>query len=56
MHRSFVLFDKYLDVHVISFTFVALVIFTYLSWTNYYLAQKTDPGYIVTNRDQQNRV
>ncbi len=39
-----------------SLAFVGLVICTYLSWTNYYLAEKTDPGFIVSNRDQQNRV
>ncbi len=39
-----------------SFAFIALVICTYLSWSNYYLAQKTDPGYIVSNGDQQSRV
>jgi hypothetical protein len=32
------------------------MICTYLSVSNYYLANKTDPGYIQINRDQQNRV
>jgi hypothetical protein len=48
--------NEYLDVHVISFYFIGLLICTYFSWSNYYLAQKCDPGYISTNRDQQNRV
>jgi ankyrin repeat protein len=42
-------------VHVMSLAFILLVICTYLSWSNYCLAQKTDPGYIVSNCDQQNR-
>ncbi len=45
-----------LDVHVMSFTFIGFIICTYLSFSNYYLAQKTDPGFIPTNRDQQYRV
>ncbi|CAF3619151.1 unnamed protein product, partial [Adineta steineri] len=43
-------------VHIISFSFIGLVICTYLSWSNYYLAIKSDPGYIQINRDQQNRI
>ena len=39
-----------------SWSFLALVICTYFSWTNYYLAQKVDPGYIPVNHEQQNRV
>ncbi|UJR21184.1 hypothetical protein I4U23_024282 [Adineta vaga] len=42
-------------VHVISIGFITLVIFTYLSWSNYYLAQKCDPGFIQVNREQLNR-
>jgi len=45
-----------IDVHVISFNFLGLIICTYLSWSNYYLAQKCDPGFIVSHRDQQYRV
>jgi hypothetical protein len=45
-----------LDIHIISFAFLGLVICTYFSWSNYYLAQKRDPGVIVNNRDQQYRV
>jgi hypothetical protein len=52
----FVLFSVHLDVQIMSFSFIGLVICTYLSWSNYYLAQKCDPGYISTNREQQNRV
>jgi len=39
-----------------SLEFIGLVIFTYFSWSNYYLAQKCDPGVKVANREQQNRV
>jgi len=50
------LFHEYLDVHMMSFTFIGFMICTYLSIINYYLANKTNPGYIQTNHDQQNRV
>jgi hypothetical protein len=50
------LFNEYLDVHIISFAFIGFIICTYLSIVNYYLANKTNPGYIQTNHDQQNRV
>ncbi|CAF3408369.1 unnamed protein product [Rotaria sp. Silwood1] len=43
-------------VHIMSFNFVGLVICTYFSWSSYYRAQKVDPGYIVTNTEQQHRV
>ncbi|CAF1041855.1 unnamed protein product [Rotaria sordida] len=43
-------------VHVISFNFVGLAIFTYFSWSNYYRAQKVDPGYITMNSEQQHRI
>lgn len=46
----------FIDIHIISFSFLGLVICTYFSWSNYYLAQKCDPGVIVNNRDQQYRV
>jgi hypothetical protein len=39
-----------------SFAFIGLIICTYFSWSNYYFAQKCDPGYILPNHDQQNRV
>ena len=59
-NRSLFFFQSYfyvfIDVHVISFSFFGLLICTYFSWTNYYLAQKRDPGVIVSNRDQQYRV
>jgi ankyrin repeat protein len=42
-------------IHIISFSFLGLVICTYFSWSNYYLAQKCDPCVIVNNRDQQYR-
>lgn len=42
-------------INLMSLTFVSLMIFTYFSWSNYYLAQKTDPGFIAFNREQQNR-
>ena len=45
-----------LDVHLIPFTIFPIVICTYLSWSNYYLAEKCDPGFIHGNRDQVNRV
>ncbi|CAF2411056.1 unnamed protein product [Rotaria sp. Silwood2] len=43
-------------VHVMSFNFLGLAIFTYFSWRTYYLAQKVDPGYIVTSSEQQHRI
>jgi hypothetical protein len=52
----FYIYFEYLDVHVISFAFVGLLICTYLSWSNYHLAHKCDPGFIPINPDQQNRV
>ncbi|CAF2037640.1 unnamed protein product [Rotaria magnacalcarata] len=42
-------------IHVMSFSFIGLLIFTYFSWKSYYLAIKVDPGYIVTNTDQLHR-
>ncbi|CAF3490537.1 unnamed protein product [Adineta steineri] len=40
------------SVHVISIHFVCIILLTYLSWSNYYLAIKRDPGFIVGNREQ----
>ncbi|CAF1047249.1 unnamed protein product [Adineta ricciae] len=42
-------------VHFIPYTIFPIVICTYLSWSNYYLAEKCDPGFIHGNRDQVNR-
>ncbi|CAF3361176.1 unnamed protein product [Rotaria socialis] len=44
-------------VHVISWSFLCLIILTYFSWKNYYLSQKCDPGIITeNNREQSYRV
>ncbi|CAF1326096.1 unnamed protein product [Adineta ricciae] len=43
-------------VHVVSFSFISLVIFTYFSWSNYYYSQKCDPGFVPSNREHQNRM
>lgn len=40
-------------IHVFSLTFLCFLICTYFFWTSYYLAQKRDPGVIVSDRDQQ---
>ena len=53
---SFSIFDEYLDVHAVSFSFIALITLTYFSWSNYYYSQKCDPGFIPNNREHQNRV
>ena len=45
-----------LDVRILSLPFVTLVVCTYFSWSNYHLAQKCDPGYLVSSREQQHRV
>jgi len=45
-----------IDVHVFSLSFACLLISSYFSWTNYYLAQKRDPGVLVSNRDEQLQV
>jgi len=43
-------------VHVFSFSFIVLLITTYFSWTNYYRAIRTDPGFLPSNFEQKNRV
>ncbi|CAF0817270.1 unnamed protein product [Rotaria sp. Silwood1] len=44
-------------VHIISLNFFCLIICTYFSWKNYYLAIKNDPGIIFNNnREQQYRI
>lgn len=53
---KFLLLSFEIDVQLISFACLGLTICTYFSWTNYYLAQKRDPGVIMSNQDQQYRV
>ena len=44
------------DVHVVSFTILVLLVTTYFSWTSYYRAIYSDPGFLPPNVEQQNRV
>ncbi|UJR28300.1 hypothetical protein I4U23_009546 [Adineta vaga] len=44
------------NIPVTLWLMILIVICTYLSWSNYYLAEKRDPGFITGNREQLYRI